>query len=360
MAAVAGAVEEQDRAAGELSAAARRRLRRRLRLDRRGRPRRRAAARRGAGPLAGLRRHGGVDALAAELGRAAAGPARRRAHRPPHPGRGPLRARWRPAWPRCCGRRPTAPPSGPSGPGARCPAGPRCSAEEADALSRVSADFPEAAAAQVRDWQGGVLDLVRELGADKRTRARLTSWGVNGAGAVVMVAVFASTGGLTGVEVAVAGGTTALGQRVLEALLGDAAVRSLADRAREDLLSRTDQLLQTERDRFDDRVAAVAPGRGRRGRAAAGGDRRSRPRCGRADEDPGGAAGRPPGGAAGGGGRRRRAAGGAGGGRGAAARARCWRRPAPGRRWARRPSWPWPGRPAAASPRCSTPCPGPR
>ncbi|WP_029430644.1 ABC transporter [Blastococcus sp. URHD0036] len=142
------------------------------------------------------------------------------------------------------------------------PGGSALLAEDADALARVSPDFPEATAAQVRDWQGGVLDLVREQGADKRTRARLTSWGVNGAGAVVMVAVFASTGGLTGGEIAVAGGTTALGQRVLEAMLGDAAVRSLADRAREDLLSRTDQLLQTERDRFDLRIVAAAPAEG--------------------------------------------------------------------------------------------------
>ncbi|MGY1773860.1 ABC transporter [Blastococcus sp. SYSU D00813] len=137
---------------------------------------------------------------------------------------------------------------------------------EADALARVSPDFPEAAASQVRDWQGAVLDLVREQGADKRTRARLASWGVNGAGAVVMVAVFASTGGLSGAEVAVAGGTTALGQRLLEALLGDAAVRSLADRARQDLLRRADGLLLTERERFDVRVAAAAPD----GDAAAG------------------------------------------------------------------------------------------
>jgi energy-coupling factor transporter ATP-binding protein EcfA2 len=146
------------------------------------------------------------------------------------------------------------------------PGGAALMGEEADALSRVSPDFPEAAAAQVRAWQGGVLDLVRDMGADKRTRARLTSWGVNGAGAVVMVAVFASTGGLTGGEIAVAGGTTALGQRLLEAMLGDAAVRSLADRAREDLLSRTDELLQTERDRFDARIAAVAPADGAAGR----------------------------------------------------------------------------------------------
>jgi energy-coupling factor transporter ATP-binding protein EcfA2 len=126
-------------------------------------------------------------------------------------------------------------------------------------LERVSPDFPEAAAAQVRDWQGAVLDLVRDQGADKRSKARVLSWGVNGAGAVVMVAVFAQTGGLTGGEIAVAGGTTALGQRVLEAVFGDAAVRSLAARAREDLQRRADALLRYEQARFDDRVDTAAP-----------------------------------------------------------------------------------------------------
>src|SRR3712207_8550179 len=82
------------------------------------------------------------------------------------------------------------------------------------------------------------------------------------AGAVVMVAVFAQTGGLTGGEVAVAGGTTALGQRVLEAVFGDAAVRSLAARAREDLQARAADLLRYERGRFDELVGAVGPGPG--------------------------------------------------------------------------------------------------
>jgi hypothetical protein len=127
-------------------------------------------------------------------------------------------------------------------------------------LEQASPDFPEAAAAQVRDWQGTVLDLVRSEGADKRSRARVLSWGVNGAGAAVMVAVFAQTGGLTGGEIAVAGGTTAVGQRVLEAVFGDAAVRALAARAREDLEARADELLRYEEDRFDERLAAVAPG----------------------------------------------------------------------------------------------------
>ncbi len=126
-------------------------------------------------------------------------------------------------------------------------------------LETASAGFSEAAAAEVRDWQGGVLELVRSEGAGKRTRARTLSWGVNGAGAVVMVAVFASTGGLTGGEVAVAGGTTALGQRVLEAVFGDSAVRALAARAREDLEQRADRLLTEERGRFDELVDAAAP-----------------------------------------------------------------------------------------------------
>jgi hypothetical protein len=126
-------------------------------------------------------------------------------------------------------------------------------------LEQSSPDFPEAAAAQVRDWQGAVLDLVRDQGADKRSTARILSWGINGAGAVVMVAVFAQTGGLTGGEIAVAGGTTAVGQRVLEAVFGDAAVRSLAARAREDLEARADALLRYEQDRFDVLVDTAAP-----------------------------------------------------------------------------------------------------
>ena len=139
------------------------------------------------------------------------------------------------------------------------PAGAALLAGDERELEQVSPDFPEAAAAQVRDWQGAVLDLVRSQGADKRSRARLLSWGVNGAGAVVMVAVFAQTGGLTGGEIAVAGGTTALGQRVLEAVFGDAAVRSLAASAREDLAVRADSLLRYEQERFDVRVAGASP-----------------------------------------------------------------------------------------------------
>ena len=139
------------------------------------------------------------------------------------------------------------------------PGGPGLLAAGPEDLETASPEYAAAASAQVRDWQGTVLDLVRSEGADKRTRARAYSWGVNGVGAVVMVAVFASTGGLTGGEVAVAGGTTAVGQRVLEAVFGDSAVRALAARAREDLEQRANRLLTDERARFDELVDASAP-----------------------------------------------------------------------------------------------------
>jgi len=129
-------------------------------------------------------------------------------------------------------------------------------------LDAASADLGPATAGEVRAWQKHVLDLVREEGRDKRTAARLASLGVNGAGLTVMIAAFASTGGLTGAEIAVAGGTSALGQKVLEAIFGDQAVRTLAERARRDLLARVDRLLEGETRRFRDLIEPLAPAAG--------------------------------------------------------------------------------------------------
>jgi hypothetical protein len=114
----------------------------------------------------------------------------------------------------------------------------------------------------VQGWQGEVFELVREEGAGRRATARLASLGVNGAGLTVMIAVFASTGGLTGAEVLVAGGTSALGQKVLEAIFGDQAVRTLAARARERLMVRVERLLGAEAARFRMLLDPLAPGAG--------------------------------------------------------------------------------------------------
>jgi energy-coupling factor transporter ATP-binding protein EcfA2 len=126
-------------------------------------------------------------------------------------------------------------------------------------LDRASAGLATAAEEEVRAWQAVVLDLVREQGASKRATARLASLGVNGAGLTVMLAVFAHTGGLTGAEVVVAGGTSALSQKVLEAIFGDQAVRTLAAQAREDLFARVEHLLREDAARFDAILDEAAP-----------------------------------------------------------------------------------------------------
>ena len=130
---------------------------------------------------------------------------------------------------------------------------------DAPELARASPGLDRAAEEEVRAWQGVVFDLVRDEGASKRATARLASLGVNGAGLTVMLAVFAQTGGLTGTEVVVAGGTSAVSQKVLEAIFGDQAVRTLASRAREDLVERVDGLLRAEAARFDALLDAAAP-----------------------------------------------------------------------------------------------------
>ncbi|WP_448061226.1 ABC transporter [Cellulomonas hominis] len=127
-------------------------------------------------------------------------------------------------------------------------------------LSRSSAGLRSAVAEQIRGWQGDVLGLVEQEGAGKRSRARALSFGVNGLGAALMVAVFASTGGLTGAEIGIAGGSAVLAQRVLEAVFGDEAVRQLARTAHLRLDERVRELLAGEARRFTDLLDAVGVG----------------------------------------------------------------------------------------------------
>jgi len=119
-------------------------------------------------------------------------------------------------------------------------------------LSRASRDFRRRAERTVRDWQHDVLEMVRTEGADKRGTARFLAYGVNGLGVALMVVVFAHTAGLTGAEAGIAGGSAVLGQKLLEAVFGDQAVRSLAARARQDLQRRTEELYDRERARYTD------------------------------------------------------------------------------------------------------------
>jgi energy-coupling factor transporter ATP-binding protein EcfA2 len=124
-------------------------------------------------------------------------------------------------------------------------------------LGRASRGLRRQAERAVRDWQQDVVEMVRSEGADKRTTARFLAYGVNGLAVTLMVVVFASTAGLTGAEVGIAGGSAVLGQKLLEAVFGDQALRTLAERARQKLETRVRALLDEERHRYLDLLASL-------------------------------------------------------------------------------------------------------
>jgi energy-coupling factor transporter ATP-binding protein EcfA2 len=131
-------------------------------------------------------------------------------------------------------------------------AGRRLLDDAGEDLSRASRDLRSRAERSVRDWQHDVLEMVRTEGANKRTSARFLAYGVNGLSVALMVVVFAHTAGLTGAEAGIAGGSAVLGQKLLEAVFGDQAVRSLAERSRLSLEARVGTLLDAERARYLD------------------------------------------------------------------------------------------------------------
>ena len=123
-----------------------------------------------------------------------------------------------------------------------------------DDLSGTAPGFADRAAAEIRAWQEALMELIRTEGQGKRTQARWLSFGINGLGAALMIVVFSMTAGLTGLEVGVAGGTAVVGQRLLEAVFGEDAVRRMAEKAREDLAVRCRRLLDEEQQKFLDRL----------------------------------------------------------------------------------------------------------
>ena len=127
----------------------------------------------------------------------------------------------------------------------------RAIAERAPALGSESAGFTDAAAMMIREWQGALMRLIQDNAGSKRIRARVLSLGLNVVTVALMIVVFASTGGLTGGELVIAGGSAVLGQKLLETVFGEDAVRRLAEQARKDLQDRVRILFETERARLD-------------------------------------------------------------------------------------------------------------
>lgn len=124
-------------------------------------------------------------------------------------------------------------------------------------LAHASAGSDDRIDRLVRDWQGDILDMVRDEGRDRRTTARIMAYGVNGLGVVLMLVTFGTTAGLTGAEVGIAGGTAIVGQKLLEAVFGDQAVRELARKARERLVERVAELYAAELGRHERAVSTL-------------------------------------------------------------------------------------------------------
>lgn len=132
----------------------------------------------------------------------------------------------------------------------------RSIAEQHPALAAESPELRAKAAAMIREWQGALMQLIHENAGSKRIRARVLSLGLNVVTVALMIVVFASTGGLTGGELAIAGGSALVGQKLLETIFGEDAVRRLAAEARSDLQSRLEVLFDSETDRLG---AALEP-----------------------------------------------------------------------------------------------------
>lgn len=122
--------------------------------------------------------------------------------------------------------------------------------QEHPELASLRPGFEDDAHRLVRDWQEELLQLVRSEGGDRRTTARVLSMGVNAVGVVLMLVVFSHTmGSLGGAEVGIAGGSAVVGQRLLEAVFGDQAVRTLAEKGRRRLIELVTDLYEGEKAR---------------------------------------------------------------------------------------------------------------
>jgi hypothetical protein len=113
------------------------------------------------------------------------------------------------------------------------------------ALDRAAPDFRVKAERAAHEWRQGVVELVRVEGADKRMTAKFLALGVDGIAVALMVVMFSRKG-----DASAAGGTAALGGRLLDAIFGPDVVTDLVERAHTDLQARSAALFDAELQRF--------------------------------------------------------------------------------------------------------------
>lgn len=137
---------------------------------------------------------------------------------------------------------------------------PSLRADAAPELAHASTTINESASELVREWQTGLMGYIQDNAADKRMKARVMSIGLNVVTVALMLVVFASTAGLSGGELAIAGGSAVVGQKLLETIFGEEAVRRMAKHAREDLNTRVHVLFEQEEARYSELVDSLVSG----------------------------------------------------------------------------------------------------
>ncbi len=139
-------------------------------------------------------------------------------------------------------------PAGPAGAEPELP-GPAGSV----ALTRSSPDLATRAARAVSAWQDHVMQLVKAENVTKRSVARVVSFDEESLALVLTIGML----GYGADSVAVAGGTSAVPQRLLTSLFGAGQLRDLGTRARMDLHDRISLLFGEELQRFAAIISAA-------------------------------------------------------------------------------------------------------
>ncbi len=119
-----------------------------------------------------------------------------------------------------------------------------------EGLWRASPDLASRIARDLDDWAREIGERIRALGARRKGWAQAASIGVNAIGTSAVLAVFIHTGGLTGAEVGLTAATAVVNQKLLEAIFGEANVTAFVTQAREDLGAILDAVFADEHARW--------------------------------------------------------------------------------------------------------------
>jgi energy-coupling factor transporter ATP-binding protein EcfA2 len=126
-----------------------------------------------------------------------------------------------------------------------------------ESLWRASPDLAQRLTDDLEDWARSIGDQIRTLGARRKGWAQAASLGVNVVGTSAVLAVFVHTGGLTGAEVGITAATAVVNQKLLEAIFGEANVAAFVSGARQELSEILDRAFADERARWADTLGAT-------------------------------------------------------------------------------------------------------